>query len=204
MHKVKADHELWVEAKLRLTTQSLSNHRYTGLVQQATEQLCLNSWDRICDHAVRGLLFDEFVQGSRVFGTVFRFVWPEEKPELEDAIQNAASRVSQFVDHFLSRAQPLEGKAIWAEDKDWKRTIWPQPQYRIYLDQSIRWQRKSVGYLCNVVVALNQHADSVRKHLKSNYFVTQGRFTVFDSMGVTTEMTAERYVPTEYVPTHDD
>ena len=163
-------------------------HRYTELVQQATEQLCLKSWDRICDHAMRGFLFDEFVQGSRAFGTtVFRFVWPREKPELEDAIQNAARRVSVFVDHFLSRAQPLEGKGIWAEDRDWKRTIWPQPQYRIHLDQTIRWQRESVGYLCNVVVALNQYADSFRKHLQSDYLVTQGRFTVFDSFGVTTD-----------------
>ena len=154
---------------------------------------------------MRGFLFDEFVQGSREFGTtVFRYVWPGEKPELEDAIQNLARRVSAFVNHFLSRAQPLEGKDIWAEDKDWKRTILPQPQHRYHLNQSIQWQKESVGYLCNVVVPLNHFADSVRKHLQSDYFIIQGRFTVFDSMGVTTEMTAERYVPTRYISSGDD
>ena len=205
LHKIKADHELWVEEKLSLTAQSQSNRRYTDLVEQATEHLCLKSWDGLSDHAVRGFLFDEFVQGSRVFGTtVFRYVWPGEKPELEDAIRNAARHVSAFVNHFLSRAQLLEGKPIWAEDTDWKRTIWPQHQYRIHLDQTKRWQKESIGYLCNVVVALNHFADSVRKHLQSDYFVTEGRFTVYDSMGVTTDMEAERYVPTDYVRIDDD
>ena len=201
LHQIKADHELWVETHLQHTAQSKSNEAYSDLIQLATDRLSLSSWDAISDHAVRGLLFDRFVEGSSDFcPQVFRYVWPGEKPELEATIRNLAERVSAFVRHFLTRAELLEDSAVWREDKTWKNTRWSPIQYGHHLDASKNWQQGSFDRLANVVVALNEFADSVRSHLISDYFITQGKFTVFDSMGVTNDdMETVHYLPSEYI-----
>lgn len=200
LHGVKVDHELWVEENLSLTEQSKSRELYIELVELATKNLCLASWDHISDGAVRGFLSDKFVQGSGDFGTtVFRCVWPDEKPGLESAIRNLGDRVSAFVNHFLSFACLLDGGQVWAEDKTWKRTGLAHIRYGVHADRSMRWQEQSFNYLINVVVALNEFADSVRIHLIRDYFIMQGRFTLFDSIGVTNESKSVHYLPCEYI-----
>ena len=141
-----------------------------------------------------------FVVGSGEFGTtVFRAVWPGEKPELEESIGNLARRVSAFVKHFLSSAELLHDKPVWAEDTTWKQTRWPHELYQAHVNRAKDWDRQSFDLLMNVVVALNEFAGSVRTHLESDYFITEGRFTVFDSMGLTNEMEAVHYLPSEYI-----
>ena len=199
LHQIKADHELWVEENLNLTQQSKSNKAYSHLVDLATDKLFLSAWDDISDHAVAGMLSDHFVQGGNEFtAAVFRFVWPDEKPELEAAIQNLAKRVGDFLRHFTSRAEYRPDNNSWREDKTWKRTLWSPDQYDYHVNAAKAWQQQSFDHLCNVVVALNEFAQAVRTHLVSDYFITQGKFTVFDSMGLTNDLETVHYLPSEY------
>jgi hypothetical protein len=202
LHQIKADHELWVETRFSDVTESISSGIYSDLVNTATEALLLSSWDGLSDHAVRFLLSEEFVNGVDFFGEkVLKTIWPNEKPELESVIKNLSERASSYVATYMSKAKLRPGKdedhsGFWVEDKWWKRK-WSD-DYHEYAEESKKWERKCLKLLFNVVVALNEYSDKVRKHLKPTYFMYQGKFVINDAMGVMSEMKPTIYVPTEY------
>jgi len=201
LHQIKADHELWVETQLTLSDQSRAERLYSELINAATSNLLLARWDSVSDHAVRGLLLGKFVEGVGWFGElIFRTVWPGENPGLEEALRNLDARVRAYVDHFLTLAV-LREDDVWVEDKSWKR-VW-RDDYDRYAARSTKWEQKGNSLLANVVVALNEYADAVRRHLNPDYFFLQGKFTLYDSMGVTNELQPIHYMPQHYRPIED-
>ena len=197
LHKVKSEHELWIEVQLKGNQPSQADEWYTTLVEKATEELRLETWDLICDHAIRGMLSDNFIEGCREFvSAVFRGVWPNEKLELKEAIINLAKRVDAYISHFISLAH-LREDGLWVEDKSWKRK-W-RNDYDEYADRSREWEQKSINLLSNVVVALNEFADAVRQHLIPDYLIFQGRFTLYDALGITNELREIHYMPSSYI-----
>jgi len=197
LHQVKADHELWVETQLAQSEQTIEDQLYSMLVNAATEGLQLARWEAISDHAIRGLLLNSFVEGAGSFGTkVFKTVWPKKKPELEAAIRNLAERVDAYIKYFMTRAR-LRSDAWWVEDKTWKRK-WRDDYDELTADARA-WQQKTANLLANIVVALNEYASSVRSQLKPDYFLLQGNFTLYDSMGVTNNLHEVHYMPSKYI-----
>ena len=197
LHKIKAEHELWIEAQLKGNQLSQAEEWYTTLVEKATEDLRLEAWDRISDHAIRGMLSNRFVEGCGEFGTtVFRAVWPNEKLELKEVIVNLEERVNAYIKHFVSLAH-LRDDGTWVEDKSWKRE-W-RSDYHEYADRSREWEQKSINLLSNVVVALNEFADAVRQLLIPDYLIFQGKFTLYDALGVTNDLREIHYMPSSYI-----
>ena len=197
LHKIKSDHELWVQTQLRISQPSKSDEWYIALVESATKDLKLKSWLGICDLAINGSLLNDFVEDSGHFcTTVFRSVWPGEKSELEKAIKNLSDRIDQYLKYFMTLAYLRDGK-VWLEDKTWKRKL--RDDYHEYARASRIWQQTSTNLLLNVVVALNEYADAVRAHLMNDYLNFQGKFTLYDSMGVTNEFREIHYMPTDYI-----
>ena len=197
LHKIKSDHELWVETQLRTSQPSKSDEWYIALVESTTKDLRLKSWLGICDLAINGSLLNDFVEGSGKFGTkVFTSVWPGERPELEEAIKNLSDRIDRYIKYFLTLAYLRDDK-VWIENKTWKRKL--RDDYHEYAAKSRIWQQTSTNLLCNVVVALNDYADAVRADLINDYLIFQGKFTLYDSMGVTNEFKEIHYMPTKYI-----
>lgn len=162
-----------------------------------TDSLFLSSWENISDHAIRGILPGEFVEDASSFGVmVFKTNWPGAKHDLEKAIIELANRVDVFMQQFLSLAI-LKDDRFFVEDKTWEKT-WRQDFDR-YAERSKKWQEDSTNLLMNVLVALNNYADIVRQHLNPDYFLLQGKFTIFDSKGVTNEMKPIHYKPEIYI-----
>jgi len=199
LHQIKADHELWVETQLTSATESLADVLYSALVNSATEGLNLAHWDGISDHAIRSLLPVAFVDGVDDFTEqIFKTIWPGEKPQLEQALMNLAARADAFVKHFLPRAYVRHDR-FYAEDKRWKSEV-RQFELREKLNaESSAWQKTSANLLVNLVVALNEFGDAVRKFLNPRYFYLQGKFTVHDSLGVTNDMRDVHYLPSSYI-----
>lgn len=196
LHQVKSDHELWVETQLTQCEQSRADRLYSQLVNAATDDLLLAHWDAISDHAIRGILFKDFVEGAGRFGELmFRTVWPGDKPYLESALQNLHARLGAYVNHFLSLAH-FDGH-VWTEDRTWKKE-W-RDDYDHYAAKSTKWEQKATNLLYNVVFALNEYADAVRENLNPDYFFLQGKFTLCDSMGVTNELQPIHYLPVSYI-----
>lgn len=59
--------------------------------------------------------------------------------------------------------------------------------------------KKSTNLLFNVVAALNEYADCVRKYLNTKYMIYQGKFIINDALGVISEMKPSIYIPKGYI-----
>lgn len=197
LHQIKADHEIWVETQLTDINMSSSDELYSQLVNSATENLYLHNWEAISDHAIRGLLFNNFVEGAGRFSTVvFKTIWPGDIVDLELAIKNLAQRVDAYIKHFISLGY-LRNDNVWVEDKRWKKT-W-RKDFDLYAEMSKKWEQTAVNLLANIVVALNEFSNAVRATLNPDYFLLQGKFTLYDSIGVTNELQEIHYMPSEYI-----
>lgn len=197
LHQLKADHELWVETQLTESTQNRADELYSNIINAATDGLFLSRWEIISDHAIRDILYKNFVDGTNCFcELVFKANWPGERVELENAIKNLAERVDRYIKHFMTLAR-LRNDKVWVEDKTWK-SIW-RNNYHEYAEQSKNWQKKGGNLLGNVIVALNEYAEEVRKSINPDYFFLQGKFVLYDSLGVTNEMQEIWYIPEKYI-----
>ena len=197
LHQIKTDHEIWVETQLTESHKSKADELYSTIINAATEGLFLSRWEIVSDHAIRDMIYDNFVEGANHFcELVFKANWPGERVELENAIKNLAGRVDSYMKHYMTLAH-MRNEKVWAEDKTWKR-VW-RNDYDEYAESSKRWQKMSSDLLLNIIVALNKYADEVRKSINPDYFFLQGKFALYDSLGVTNEMQEIWYIPEGYI-----
>lgn len=199
LHQIKSEHELWVDTHLANASETLADELYSSLVNLATDSLGLSHWDGVSDHAVRSIVPVWFVDGVASFSEqVFKTIWPGEKLTLEDSIRNLASRSDAFIKHFMTRAY-LKQSGFYAEDLRWKReTLHFKYRDKLYAESG-RWQGMSTNLLANIVVALNEFGDVVRKQLNPHYFHLEGKFTLHDSLGITNDMRDIHYMPYQYI-----
>jgi hypothetical protein len=201
LHQVKADHELWVETQLTESTKNRADELYSDIINAATDGLFLSRWEIVSDHAIRDILYKNFVEATNYFcELVFKANWPGERIELENAIKSLAGRVDSYIKHFMTLAR-LRNDKVWVEDKTWKR-VW-RNDYHEYAEESKIWQKKGGNLLLNVIVALNEYAEEVRKSINPDYFFLQGKFALYDSLGVTNEMQEIWYIPEKYLEIED-
>jgi len=64
--------------------------------------------------------------------------------------------------------------------------------------ESDLWDRDTARLLSNLVVALNEYSEAVRRHLDPDYFFLEGKFVLFDSLGVTNSGRSIMYSPERY------
>jgi len=201
LHQIKADHEIWVETQLTVSEEESEEAQYyTNMVNRITEELILERWGWVCDNAFRCILVEEFVDGINSFCEIaHRAIWPDRYDELRDAIINLSERLYIYLQHFMTLAIYKEGEpGHFREDKSWKKK-WRQ-DYDEYAEKSKTWETKSVNLLTNIVIALNEYSKAVRSSLNSSYFLYQGKFTLIDSMGMSTDgFTPAFYMPEKYI-----
>ncbi|MFT5702336.1 MAG: hypothetical protein ACI8ZB_005253 [Desulforhopalus sp.] len=202
LHQIKADHEIWVETQLAQNEDSIPSRIYSNLINSITNNLLLSHWHYFADHAVRFLLSEEFVDGANhLFTIVHKTIWPGVHPELEESIKNLNDRVSSYVSLFVEKAtlrkRDENDVGYFVEDMWWKRQ-WRE-DYHVYAEASKLWERKCLSMLFNIVVALNEYADSVRRFVNPSYFIYEGKFIIDDSMGVMSEMVPAIHIPKEYI-----
>ncbi len=203
LHQIKSDHEVWVETKLAIAEDNEITRYYSEMTNRATEELLLARWAWVCDNAFRCLLVEEFIDGINAFCEITkRAVWPSGCDEVRDLLVNLSDRLYAYLHHFMSKALYVEGTkggfGHFREDKSWKKT-W-RADYNEYAEHSKKWEESSVDMLANIVVALNEFAGAVRVSLKPSYFLYEGKFTLIDSMGMTTDgFTPAYYIPETYI-----
>jgi hypothetical protein len=98
----------------------------------------------------------------------------------------------------MSNAEYVEAPVpCYRENKAWKKNR--TKNFDEYAEKSRKWGDASVQMLSNIVVALNDFASEVRASLKPSYFLYEGKFTIVDSMGMSTDgVTPAYYIPDEY------
>ena len=197
LNQIKSDHEVWVETKLTCNSEDIASQLYSDFVNTITDSLLLDSWNAVSDCLVRMLLLKNFVDGGCLIEEKrHKTTWPGKYPELESAIKNLCDRSSQYIDHFMKNSELGNGD-YYVEDLGWKRE-W-RDDYHDYLQKSIQWEKESTDLLFNLVVALNEYADSVRKFLNPKYFLFEGKFCIYDSFGVLNSLSPAMFIPDEYI-----
>lgn len=199
LHQIKSDHEVWVETKLAIGEETESSRYYSQMINRATESLLLNSWAWVCDNAFRCILVEEFVEGINSFCKATKLaIWPAGHDKVRDSLINLSQRLNAYVQHFMSNAEYVEAPVpCYRENKAWKKNR--TKNFDEYAEKSRKWGDASVQMLSNIVVALNDFASEVRASLKPSYFLYEGKFTIVDSMGMSTDgVTPAYYIPDEY------
>lgn len=203
IHQIKADHEIWVETQLTVPeTETEEAKYYSSMVNIITESLQLSRWDWVVDNAFRCILVEVFVDGVNNFCEIYnRAVWPQGYDSLRSSIKNLYGHANEYVDHFMTLAIYKESNpAHFREDKLWKRNRQDNYNYDELAKKSRDWQKISIQLLSNLVVALNEYAVEVRALINPSYLIYQGKFTIEDTMGMSTDgFTPTYYIPEEYV-----
>jgi hypothetical protein len=196
LHQIKSDHEIWVETQLTLGSPSINDQIYSSIANLAADSLMLSRWDAITDHAITGLVFDKFIDGAvNFYVTIYRTNWPGTKPQIEKHSQNLGNRLQSYIEHYRSLAFTPDG-VCWQEDKRWK-AVW-RSDYDEHQDRSEKWSSECIRLLFNLCLALNEFASAIRSDLNPNYFAMQGRFLIYDSLGVTNNLQEAWYDPSSY------
>ena len=182
LHRIKTEHELWVEDTLAPQSDA-AQLAYARVVDDITTAMSLNSWTWFSDHAIRDILPLEAVDASAYLERrLIQTVWPGKFPELENAAQRTMNSFVRFVRHFETSCEPTVGGKHLQANLSYKR-ISPSPHYSYWAAARNIWSQLNCAYLSGAVVDLNDFASQVREHLNPRYFVEHGRFLVFDSMG---------------------
>lgn len=202
LHQIKSDHEVWIDEKF----QSLDkvDQFYNDLISQITLKLDFKSCHWLTDNLLRLLMPVEFSEGAEdVTSFIWRAIWPGKYPELEESIKELGSRLSDYLKeyHRLSRRREIGGKLtdFFQEDKSWKEK-WNN-EYDKYSQISINWETRCTQLLFNYAHAVNLFSDQVRRFIDPNYMLTQGKFVIWDQLGVLPDHLIEKEIlPDKFIP----
>lgn len=174
------------------------NPVYASLVERMTRDLQLQRWDYVTDHAIRGLVHHQFFDDARQLAYAIASAnWPGDDGQLEGHLRNVGARVTEFLDHFEKNCIASDAGDYLHEDKSWKQT-W-RDDYHQRVAASDQWRRRHCNLLVNLTFALTECAQAVRRSVDQNYFLTAGKFSIHDALGVTNEMNPIYIIPDRYV-----
>lgn len=167
---------------IEAANQDLTKLFFSDWIVEIERAFSLEDWVAFSDDALRELLWQETIEGAnRLAKKRFGANWPEELPELRNAITALVDALSDFVSKYVSGAELRPGGSF-GPDASFKR-YW-NPNYEEFSEQQKVWSSECLWRLLHVVVKLNEFAHAVRKHYDATYRLTTGNFMLHDELGV--------------------
>ncbi len=204
LHIIKREHEIWVEEKLNEDVdQKLEN--YFKFVELVSLSLHLKNWEWLCDCLFRQIMPVDFP--SEIYQLRlehYRAIFSGEFKSFEQALENLVTRCGDYVDYYMSNASSSPGDPRIMSRKAYKDV--PEGAFEErekLLNEDRLWERNCTLLLCNLVLALNEFADVVRKNLDSNFF-PHSKFCVHDFMGLASGDLTEMWIIPENYYTEED
>ncbi|WNG17511.1 hypothetical protein [Cystobacter fuscus] len=183
LHKIKSDHELWVEESLASSKPDPDTLVYSDLIDTISTSLQLGSWNWFVDGAVRELIHHSIYDARGTLNAkLLSAVWPRRKVELRNAIKEVINGFDDYVTHFGLHCQ-LRPDGYLGPDTSWKSSGW-NPNYDEDASKEDLWAKKGFWLLCRFTYRLNEFSDAVRKHFNPLFFRTRGYFLILDHLGV--------------------
>lgn len=172
---------------------------YGPLVKWIDQAFRLNNWSYYCDMMIRGMVpyfFEEAVDGLNAF--VFRAIWPDSSLNLRDAILNLNDHATRFLEFYMKHARPAQLE-LYRGDFFYDRLPDESDVKHKGAELFGVWAGTCISLLWNVVFALNEFADQVRRSLDPQFHATQ-KFVVEDAQGVwaPSNHRATSYIPDKY------
>lgn len=184
LHKIKTDHELWVQESLSAKKLKPDDLLYSSLIDFIALQLRLDQWDWFMDNAARQILHEYFVDAyEAVLEKKLSIDFPKTKLELETTLKNVMDAYIEFIEYFLTAAHtPDRGGDFYTADRSYKR-VHHNPRYLYYSEKNVLWARKCFALLCLYTVRLNEFVKAVRKFSNPYFYILRGKFLVYDNLG---------------------
>lgn len=200
LHAIKRDHELWVEERLGESV-DFELQIYHDFIELVSIAFYLENWEWLCDCLFRQIMDVDFPDGIyQLDFELFRALLPGRIPEFEEALQNLVKRSRTYLDYYMSDAAIVPGDSRIMNKKRYKYVSFENLEERDrLLEEYDFWQRNCTMLLFNLVKALNDFSDIVRKKIKPTFFIRKGKFCVHDFMGLMGgSLTETWHIPKRY------
>lgn len=182
LHKIKIDHELWVDETLANKKLTPDEIVYSTIIDDLDASLQLNSWNWFIENAVRDLLHKDFLKTLDFINErKLAIVWPEKNLDFEESVKSLMDSFTTYMNHFLKYSALRDNGSILAEDTWYKRFY--NPDYDIISARNNLWMQKNYFLLCIYTYHLNVFASKVRKYFNPLFYLTKGNFLIIDELG---------------------
>lgn len=185
LRQIKADHETWVAQSLPGydRQRQLDDEIYASYIDYWAARVHLKEWQTwigevfahgqpSLDLAVRDDLDD-------IPGWILKRVWPGRYPSLEDALQNFARVLRDFLNEFQEHAtKPYPHADFLQTDKFYKIDRWDEELYRRLFRQFEYHVDLVQDLALELTRAGNLVCDEVRAHLLPSFFLQEGRLSI--------------------------
>jgi len=185
LHKIKADHELWVEESLAVKIITPEILVYSNIIDNLNSYLKLDSFNWLMNNAIRNVLHRDFVDSlDNIEERKLAIDWPGSNKPLEESIKNVMDAYIDYVTHYLKYAIISEPNfEYYREDTSYKR-IFPNPNYQVYSERNMLWIKKNFFLISKYVYYLNIFVVEVRKNFNNLFHIERGKFLVVDDFGM--------------------
>jgi len=185
LHKIKDDHELWVEESLASQELTPEIVVYSNIIDNLNSYLKLDNYNWFMNNAIKNILHKDFVDAlDFVEERKLAIDWPGSNIPIEKAIIDLMQSYSDYVNHFLKHAIVDEiNFEFYREDTTYKRTF-PNPHYHMYAESNMLWVKKNFFLLSSYVYYLNEFTKKVRECFNPLFHLKRGKFLVIDDFGM--------------------
>ena len=157
LHKIKSDHELWVEESLTTNVLTPEMIVYSNIIDNLNTHLRLDTFNWFVSNAVNNIVHRDFVDALEfVEERLLAIDWPNTNKELEksiiDLMESFANYLNQFLKYSITSEPDYE---FYREDKNYKR-IFPNPNYGVISERNMLWSKKNFFLLATYVYYLNE------------------------------------------------
>lgn len=186
LHDLKDKHERWVEDKLAQTPDP-DDLVYADVIDTVTKTLPLDRWRCFTDHAVRDMIDPHLVEVRGILNAMLlKTLWPKKFPELRQAISEMVDAFNEYITLYAANADQPIGSSVLRPLRAYRHGN-ARDQIEAEVEES-EWSNACYALLTKFVVNLNAFAKAVRTHINPMYRRREGKFLIYDDMGVRHEM----------------
>jgi hypothetical protein len=185
LHKMKIDHELWVNESLTANDISPEIIVYSNIIDNLNSHLKLDQYNWYISNAVRNIIHNDLIDAAdNIEERILAIDWPNTNTELETSIKDLMESFSVYIHHFLKYATNSSPDfEFYREDTSYKQ-IYPNPNYHYLSERNMLWAKKNFFLLCTYVINLNIFVKNVRKLFNPLFHLKRGKFLIIDDFGM--------------------
>lgn len=183
LHKIKSDHEQWVEETLSERSTNPDDLIYTTIIDSLTSILKLEYYNWFMDKAVRQLIHADLIDAyNSIIQKKLTIIWPSKYPELKKTIENLIESYINYIEQYLKGAE-LKQETEFYKPKTIQKGTFLVKDDLYKSDMQNFWAQKNFMLLCNYVYNLNVFANEVRSTYNPSFFILKGNFIIIDNLG---------------------
>jgi len=161
---------------------------FVTLFKSMTDLLMLEYWDSFIDNAVRGIVFEQFMDNQGQFNKLLlSLIWPNGYGRLKNKLEDMNREYNAYLESFSKHAEP---RGDHYKEVKFYKTGGRNPKYREMLDEYREWNYEWYRALHNFVFSLNElirlaNRQIPREDLIKSFHRT---YTINDNQGVYNQM----------------